>query len=474
MMINEQLFKVGFTNLDKETDNVPLQVSGSIPGWLSGTLFRNGPAKFTTDSGWHTHWFDGLAMIHKFVIAGGQVRYSNRFLRTKAYELAMTTGELGSGFGSSAGKQVQGGNNTNVSIGKIDDRFVALTESPGVIEFDPHTLETNGVFEFGDGFGGHFTTAHPHYDLTTGRYINFTVQFGKASTYHLYSIAPHSRKRELMCTVETAEPSYIHSFGNTEHYVILAEFPFVVNPQEMMTSGKSFIENFRWKPEQGTKFFVVRKSDGALVKTFEGEAFFSFHHVNAFEYDGGLVLDVCASRNANIVGSLQVSKLTDSSAGDRNPVQFRRYTLPFTSTTARYEILTPESVDLPTVNYAKFSGTAYRYAYGISTSNEHPEKYANQLVKVDTVSGESKIWREPGCYPGEPIFSEKPLASKEDEGVILSVVLDGAKGSSFLLILDAQTFTEIGRAAVPHHVPFGFHGMFTDELFEQKQELAAN
>ena len=44
--------------------------------------------------------------------------------------------------------------------------------------------------------------------------------------------------------------------------------------------------------------------------------------------------------------------------------------------------------------------------------------------------------------------------------MLLSVVLDGAAGATFLLVLDAQTLGEIGRARVPHHIPFGFHGQY--------------
>jgi beta,beta-carotene 9',10'-dioxygenase len=53
-----------------------------------------------------------------------------------------------------------------------------------------------------------------------------------------------------------------------------------------------------------------------------------------------------------------------------------------------------------------------------------------------------------------------PGAGREDTGVLLSVVLDPAAGTSFLLILDAATLGEIARARVPHHIPFGFHGNF--------------
>ena len=54
----------------------------------------------------------------------------------------------------------------------------------------------------------------------------------------------------------------------------------------------------------------------------------------------------------------------------------------------------------------------------------------------------------------------RPGGSAEDDGVLLSVVLDGAHGTSFLLALDAATLDEVARADVPHHIPFSFHGQF--------------
>ena len=44
--------------------------------------------------------------------------------------------------------------------------------------------------------------------------------------------------------------------------------------------------------------------------------------------------------------------------------------------------------------------------------------------------------------------------------MLLSVVLDGERGNSFLLVLDARDLAELARAEVPHHIPFGFHGQF--------------
>jgi carotenoid cleavage dioxygenase-like enzyme len=81
-------------------------------------------------------------------------------------------------------------------------------------------------------------------------------------------------------------------------------------------------------------------------------------------------------------------------------------------------------------------------------------------VKLDVETGQVLIWRAEGCHPGEPVFVPAPDGAAEDEGAVLSVVLDVGNGASFLLVLDASTFTERARAAVPHAVPFGFHGQF--------------
>ena len=58
------------------------------------------------------------------------------------------------------------------------------------------------------------------------------------------------------------------------------------------------------------------------------------------------------------------------------------------------------------------------------------------------------------------MFVATPEAANEDDGVILSVVLDAETARSFLLILDASSFREVARAGLPHHIPFGFHGNY--------------
>jgi carotenoid cleavage dioxygenase-like enzyme len=119
-----------------------------------------------------------------------------------------------------------------------------------------------------------------------------------------------------------------------------------------------------------------------------------------------------------------------------------------------------QAIELPRINYKQANAQAYRFAYGCSFRQDRPGDFMNQLLKVDVVEDKSWVWLEDGCYPGEPVFVASPNAGGEDDGVLLSVVLDSHKGNSFLLVLDASSFAEVARAEVPHPVPFGFHGQF--------------
>jgi carotenoid cleavage dioxygenase-like enzyme len=73
---------------------------------------------------------------------------------------------------------------------------------------------------------------------------------------------------------------------------------------------------------------------------------------------------------------------------------------------------------------------------------------------------ETRFWHEPGVFPGEPVFVRSPEGRAEDDGVLLSVTLDPARSTSFLLVLDARDLSELARAHVSQHIPWHFHGHF--------------
>ena len=64
--------------------------------------------------------------------------------------------------------------------------------------------------------------------------------------------APREEQR-VIGSVGVRHPGYVHSFGMTERYLVLAEFPLVVDPLRLATSGRPYIENYRWEPERGAR-----------------------------------------------------------------------------------------------------------------------------------------------------------------------------------------------------------------------------
>ncbi|HEV2945106.1 MAG TPA: carotenoid oxygenase family protein [Solirubrobacteraceae bacterium] len=457
---------LGFSTLEREVVVDELECSGELPRWLAGSLLRTGPAKFEAGEQRMRHWFDGLAMLHRFTIAGGRVSYGNRFLESRSYRAAreqgrMVYGEFATDPCRSLFKRVQTlfsgagvlPDNANINVTKLGERFIAMTETPLPVQFDPHTLQAAGVRPY--EVPGHLSTAHPHSDRASGGMLNYAAKLGPRSSYRFFALAPEESKPRAIGSLGVKEPAYMHSFGLTERWLVLAEFPFVVNPLALALSGRPYIENYRWKPERGTRFTLVDRATGETTGGFETDACFAFHHVNAYDDGGEVVVDLCVYPDAGIIEDLYLERLR---AG--KPVTeatLTRYRLGLADRSVRSERLTGEPLELPRINYGRCNERPYRYVWGNSNGSQG---WIEEILKVDTTSGEALSWSQLGCYPGEPVFVARPQAGDEDDGVLLSVVLDAGAGTSFLLVLDAGDLSELARAQVRHHIPFGFHGQF--------------
>ena len=478
MMITEETSnQLGFTTLENEVVLDGLLVNGKIPSWLSGTLIRNGPAMFEVGKQKFNHWFDGLAMLHKFSFTDGKVQYANKFLNTKAYKRAKETGKISfSEFATDPCRSIfsrvsalfsrEFTDNTNVNITRIANKFIAMTETPIPVEFDPRTLETVGVMDYNNNHtSGQITTAHPHFDFAKNETINYMTHLSRKSSYNIYRIPSTGKvQRELIASAKVKEPSYMHSFGLTEHHIILVEFPLVINPLDILVSGKPFAENLLWKPENGTKFTIINRTNGKVVDSYQSEPFFAFHHVNSFETENNdIVMDIVAYQDSTIMSSLYLDVLRGDRPGSIPPSQLRRYYISPFSGSVEFEVLHDDNLELPRINYRKYNMKDYDFIYAAGTYSV--ENFTNKLIKIDLKNRNSNVWTEKGCHPGEPVFVPRPdPVREEDDGVVLSVVLDSNKRNSFLLVLDAKSFEEIARAEVPHHIPFGIHGQYYGDI----------
>lgn len=462
-------YATGFADLDSEVGPVQLVVRGTFPEWLRGSLLRTGPAKFEVGRTTVNHWFDGLAMLHRFSFANGGVTYSNRFLRSDSYCEAAVDGALARGeFATDPCRTLfqrvaavfspHLTDNCNVNVDVFGDKVVALTETTLPVLFDAETLQTIGHYVASTEVGGMVSIAHPHHDVKRACRYSYVVDFGRRSRYRLFAIPDDGTPERVVAEMPVDKPAYMHSFAMTERYLVLTEFPLVVDPLRLLLNLAPFIRNYRWRPERGLRFHVFDKDSGALVASRTAEAAFAFHHVNAYEDDDDIVMDVITYGDAGIIDQLYLKRLR---AGEPVNVTGRltRYHLSLSGEApVALQTLADEMLELPRVDYERCAGKPYRYVWGVG--RRPGADFLDCIVQVDVAEATKRIWYADGCFPGEPVFVAAPSTREEGHGVLLSVVLDAESRRSFLIVLDALSLGEIARAECPHHIPFGFHGSY--------------
>jgi len=84
----------------------------------------------------------------------------------------------------------------------------------------------------------------------------------------------------------------------------------------------------------------------------------------------------------------------------------------------------------------------------------------SRALESDAATHTVTYWSAHAQSAGEAVFVPDPSETEEDDGALVSVVLDGFTGRSYLVGLDAKDITETGRASLETAVDFGFHGAY--------------
>ncbi|XP_014115273.1 PREDICTED: beta,beta-carotene 9',10'-oxygenase isoform X3 [Pseudopodoces humilis] len=513
--------------MEETPEPIPAKIKGHIPKWINGNLLRNGPGKFEFGNDKFNHWFDGMALLHQFQLAHGRVTYRSRFLQSSSYlrnsrHNRIVASEFGtlampdpckSIFGRflSRFEPPQPSDNANVNYVLYKGDYYVSSENIFMHKVDPETLETKEKVDWSKFIAVNGATAHPHYE-SDGTTYNMGNSYGKhGSSYNIIRIPPQESGHgdtlegaKVLCSIppmDRAKPSYYHSFGMTENYIIFIEQPLRLNLLKIITSklrGKAIFDGISWEPQHNTYFHVVNKHTGEVLPgQWCSKPFVTFHQINAFEERGCVVLDLCCQDEGTSLALYTLQNLRRSGEGldqvyasvprafprrfvlpldvdSDTPVGKNLNPLPYTQAKAvkgadgkvwcTHENLHPEGfekvggLEFPQINYTRCNGRRYRYFYGCGFGH----LVGDSLIKVDVETKNFKIWQEEGSYPSEPVFVPVPNATAEDSGVILSVVVSPTENqSAFLLVLDAETFQELGRAEVEVPMPYGFHGIFT-------------
>lgn len=383
------------------------------------------------------------------------------------------------------------------------DSLCNLTDANSFQMLNPETLEPIGLSKqtvLHPDLKGALSSAHSESDPATGDFFNYNLDFGVKPVYRIFRISGATGKTDILSKIY-GDPSYLHSFFLTKNYVILCIWnaffshngACILWKQNIVDALKNFDSSkpCRWfvidrrSPEEGGR---------GVVATYDSEPFYCFHTINAFEEKSStrsvdIIADLMAYRNLDIIKSFYLPNLISSSPEAikfaSNPTnvesiqpQFARFRLaiPPSSTSKPLKAVRLQNPpvengtkryypELPTIN-PNYKFHRHRYVYGVANTGK--STFLDTLVKYDIETGKTLEWSQHGQTAGEAVFvprlkidhssADTDRIGDEEDGILLSVVLDGPAGRSYLVALDPKTMIETGRAELAGPVGFGYHG----------------
>jgi carotenoid cleavage dioxygenase-like enzyme len=447
---------------------LPVRVEGAWPTWLDGDLVRTAPAVFELPGGFRAaHWFDGLGMLFRFGMRGGEVTFRQALLRTATEQAARKGAMPYASFGTPVLRSFWRRlfqplapitDNVNVHALPFGSRKVALTEAPTQWSFDPASLELREPMRYDDELGDIVMIAHAHFDFARGVLVSVGVEFGMRSGLVVFETKPDAEgplERVVVGRIPLRRVPYVHSFGLTPKHAVLYAHPLTVNPASMLWSNKGFIDHFTFDRDAATVLYAVDRASGA-VRSWEAPAAFMFHTVHAFEDGEDIVLDVAEYPDAGVVEALRTATLRSAGLPDLAPALVR-YRLRPGHASAEREVLMARGFEFPTVNYRAASSARHEAAWGARI--EGGRRPTSTLVRW-SASAAPLERAFPGWTVGEPLWVKNPEAQGAGASVLLSVGVDPEGARTTLFALDPTTLETVASAEVETPVPLGFHGSF--------------
>lgn len=488
----------------RTAEDVALNVSGTLPPYISGLFVQPGPGRFSMGDRSMNHALDGFSKVNRLVFdaARNSIRFSAQFLASSFYNKSVSLGTIAHGLLMSETTPPRQGpgmlnvftanDNNYIKARKIGDAEIIASDTTVVTVMDRNfsIFRENLAPSKASAIHSHWEDdiepaglicmmaafAHGYEDPTTGEFLTvmscINPMPGPLPQYHvIFKIDPAApRKRHLVASLEIPggrRSSYMHSFAVTESYIVLVAGPLFMNTQEVLL-GHAMACGVLAFGEEDALFQVVDRKSGALLRELWAPGFLPGHVVNSFEDAGDIVIDVTYS-TVQSHGFFERFKLENLKNRAYRDVAAR-------GTLMRYR-LTPDGhvessfllpsepacdIDLVKIHPAR-SGHSYCVFWGVQFGSSPKEGFESfALVKRNICTGEKVTVEVPGHFPSEHEFV--PLdpdgAGNEDEGVLIGLVYDSIKASSYVQVLDARTLLRVADAPLGLRVPFPVHSSF--------------
>jgi all-trans-8'-apo-beta-carotenal 15,15'-oxygenase len=455
----------GLQDLSREHGFEPLRVQGALPAGLAGTLYRNGPGRFSVGGERYRHWFDGDGAISAVRIEEGRALGAARVVQTAGLEREQRAGKrLFGGYGTPMARPFREiflndtKNPANTSVLLWQGRLFATCEADRPYEMARDDLSTFGESLLDGVLVGPFS-AHPHRVASRRATYNFGVRLGRRSRVDVYALPDEGRARHL-----TSFPldglRFNHDFAVTENHLVFAFAPQYMSLLGVLMGG-SPVGGAKWRPQLGTEIVVVPIDRPSAMRRFRVDAFMLEHVANAFEDGGDLLIDYTHYASPDGLERFAGSVLTGKIAGPLS-CHLRRMRVSLGRDDLRSEVLLNRPVELPRVA-PSVEARRHRYGYAVEFGTRGPDEPSGALIKHDLHTGRVDAYVPgDGRYAGEGVFVPRPDAGSEDDGWLLTMVYDAKADASALEILDARSPGDgpVATCWFDHPIPLGFHGLW--------------
>lgn len=455
---------LGYEGLSADVAPMPLDVRGKLPPELSGSFYRNGPARHTLGGMRYHHLFDGDGMLQEYRIEGGSIVHRGRFVRTEKFVADSRAGHpVRAAFdtnppGAEAIDSPDAINVANTSVLEHGGELMALWEGGSATRMDPATLDTLGFKVWSDEYAGMPFSAHPKIE-PDGSLWNFgiTSSQGLLSIYHVAA----SGQLIDASTVKVPEIAMVHDFAVTERHLVFLLPPFVYD-DERARAGKTFLDSHVWRPELGLRVLVVDKNQLERQQWLELPAGFVFHIGNAWEDERSGVIRLDCIRSAD--ATIATGDLRDLMRGRYQPTHHAAPMLVELDTRAgraRQQLLA-HAAEFPRVD-PRIVGRRHSQVFVAERIDAGTRPGFDAVLRLDIDSGKDQRYRYGrDIMVEEHVFVPRPDSRTEGDGWLVGTALDLQKKAMLLSVFDAGHLADgpIVQATLPRVMPLGLHGLF--------------
>jgi all-trans-8'-apo-beta-carotenal 15,15'-oxygenase len=462
---------LGFRSVTAPAFDSEAHLEGNIPNGLSGTLFRNGPARHEIGNFRYHHWFEGDGMIQAFRINPDGITHRARMVATHKYLAELDAGRaLYPGFATMPPDPAPVTSPDKVNVGNISvlphhGKLYALWEAGSPWEIDPETLETRGLHNFADVKGNIGLTkglpfsAHPRIE-PDGTLWNFGYlsTVGKLVFWHIDSSGVVKKVGAIDCDPMTMP----HDFVVTSRHLIILLPPFNFTATDQIST---FLDAHEWQPDQPTRVLVVDKNDFSQHRFLELPAQWVFHYGNAWEDESG-VIRFDAARAADPLAMTnsfrEIMKGTHRDSSQTTHYQYRIDTRSWTI--SEQPLLSGISSEFPAID-PRVSCNRYSQVVMLTSEQDNPPAHGmlSAVSRFNLDTGKLDTFKYPDTViPEEHVFVPKPGSANESEGWVVGTALDYANARTELRIFSAENLSDGPQvtASLPYALPLGLHGKF--------------